>query len=103
MPWYRTEHVVPPTGKEVIVFKDGTQQKAKYEKFELMDSAGQVSKDAPKWWTYQEGLDNPPAAEDKGITHMANVQEELLQPKIVKGKPAPKGIDFLAEGSLDNR
>ena len=103
MPWYRTSDTIPPIGKEIVVF--GSNEKKKYEAYDVFDGKGGIRKDFPKWWSYELNLPDPPEIKDKGIDHVEDVklQEDVVDPKIVKGKKPPPGPDFLGEGSLDNR
>lgn len=105
MPWYRTAHMLPPTGKEITSFKDGVRTTKKFDALDIFDGKGGVSKDFGEWWSHEKNLPDPPEAKDQGIasTIPVEVQEDLVRPKIVKGKKAPPGPDFSGEGSLDNR
>jgi hypothetical protein len=105
MPWYRTKHTLPPKDTEITMFKDGVKTTKKFDLYEIFDGRGGINPDFGEWWTYNKDLPDPPEAEDKGISHLIPVaiQEHEVRPKIVKGKKAPPGPDYLGEGSLDNR
>jgi hypothetical protein len=103
MPWYRTNHTLPPSKKEITMWKDGVKTTKEFTLDEIFDGKGGVNENFGPWWTYNPDLPEPPGLDFKGIDYSAPVQEELLDPKIVKGKPAPPGPDLLAEGSLDEK
>ena len=60
MPWYKTEHILPPIGKVITTF-DGKKKKIKkYSIEEIYDGKGGTNKDIPKYWSYSPHL-QPPA------------------------------------------
>ena len=104
MPWYKTKHIVPPMDKEITSFNNGVRTTKKFEPYDIYDGKGKLNDNFGDWWSYEKDLPDPPEDKDTGIDHMVvYVQEDKVEPKIVKGKAAPKGPDVLGEGSLDNR
>ena len=104
MPWYRTQHVLPPIDKEITSFNKGMRTTKKFDSLDVLDGKGGVNKNFGDWWSYQPDLPDPPEAKDTGIgSTMVEVQEDEVRPKIVKGKKAPPGPDWVGEGALDNK
>ena len=63
MPWYITEHILPPVEKELIfLYPDGHREKKKFVEDELYVGNGKYKKTAPTHWCYPEGegLADPP-------------------------------------------
>ena len=103
MPWYKTLDTLPPMGKELTIF-NGKQETKTLNALDVMDGKGGVRKDVFQFWTYEKNLPDPKEDSLKGIGHVtAEVQQEKCEPKLVDGRPAPKGPDFIAEGAWDLR
>lgn len=103
MPWFRSEHIIPPMNQEITTFKAGVRETKSYGPFDIYSSEGKMSKEFPEWWARTSDLPDPPEAKDKGLDHyFPKIQEEIMRPKIVEGK-RPKGPEVRAEGAWDER